>query len=175
MEWVAGVGRASEQGGGGAERPPPGPRDRAPPSASWTWRRRTWRRRGRRSRSSRRRTRSSRGCSRSCATSSRNPLHFDGIEGRGNFLTHSKIHCGLPKTPVRYTTNYLKLSKTLCISYFYCGLQYIWVTGLGGRPARTPCCARATRPSRGTRAGPRRRPGGARRTSGKRPGSLCCI
>ena len=25
------------------------------------------------------------------STNSRNPLHFDGIEGRGNFLTHSKV------------------------------------------------------------------------------------
>ena len=32
-------------------------------------------------------------------TSSRNPLHFDGIEGRGNFLTHSKIHYALLKRP----------------------------------------------------------------------------
>ena len=31
-------------------------------------------------------------------TNSRNPRHFDGIEGRGKFLTHSKIHDELPKT-----------------------------------------------------------------------------
>ena len=30
------------------------------------------------------------------AANSRNPVHFDGIEGRGNFLTHSKVHYELP-------------------------------------------------------------------------------
>ena len=73
-------------------------------------------------------------------SNSRNPLHFDIIEGRGKYLTvrltHSKLHYGLPKTPLRYTTNYLKHSKTLCLRHFSpavnaSGLPGIQVHGQG--------------------------------------------
>ena len=43
-------------------------------------------------------------------TNSRNPRHFDTVEGRGNFLTHSKIHYELPKNTLKI---HYELPKTL--------------------------------------------------------------
>ena len=52
------------------------------------------------------------------------------------------VHYELPKTPLRYTTNYLKHSKTLCFRHFFSGLQCVHL-GCGTRHDAGARCGRA--------------------------------